>query len=72
MLISEKFEKVLTETGCHPKTIEQTCNLYRAGKKEDAILYLKQHRCALMDKMHESQKNVDKMDYLIRDAEKEF
>ena len=72
MLTSEKFEQVLTETGCDPKTIEQMCNLYRAGKKEDAMLYLKQHRCALMDKMHESQKNVDKMDYLIKDAEKEF
>ena len=28
-------------------------------------------RCGLIDEMHESQRKVDRMDYLIRKAEKE-
>ena len=31
----------------------------------------KKCRCGLIDEMHESQRKVDRMDYLIRKAEKE-
>ncbi len=41
------------------------------GPKSELIRYLKKCRCVLMDEMHESQRKVDRMDYLIRKAEKE-
>ena len=42
-----------------------------ARKLYDIIRYLKKCRCGLIDEMHESQRKVDRMDYLIRKAEKE-
>ncbi len=68
----ERFEQILQETGCDANVINQAWNLFQAGKKEDGMLHLKRHRSSLVDKMHESQRNVDKMDCLIRDAEKEL
>ena len=41
------------------------------GTKSELIRYLKKCRCVLMDEMHESLRKVDRMDYLIRKAEKE-
>jgi len=41
------------------------------GPKSELIRYLKKYRCILMDEMHESQRKVDRMDYLIRKVEKE-
>ena len=41
------------------------------GTKSELIRYLKKYRCILMDEMHESQRKVDRMDYLIRKVEKE-
>ena len=41
------------------------------GLKSELIRYLKKCRCVLMDEMHESQRKVDRMDYLIRKVEKE-
>ena len=41
------------------------------GPKSELIRHLKKYRCILMDEMHESQRKVDRMDYLIRKAEKE-
>ena len=45
--------------------------LYGSGQKSELIRYLKKCRCSLMDEMHESQRKVDRMDLLIRKAEKE-
>ena len=45
--------------------------LYASGQKSELIRYLKKCRCSLMDEMHESQRKVDRMDLLIRKAEKE-
>ena len=45
--------------------------LYESGQKSELIRYLKKCRCSLMDEMHESQRKVDRMDLLIRKAEKE-
>ena len=46
--------------------------LYGSGQHTELIRYLKKCRCGLVDEMHESQKKVDRIDYLIRKAEKEI
>ncbi len=45
--------------------------LYESGQTDELVRYLKKCRCSLKDEMHESQRRVDRMDYLIRRAEKE-
>ena len=44
---------------------------FETGQNSEWIGYLKKCRCSLMDEMHESQRRVDRMDYLIRRTEKE-
>ena len=46
-------------------------NEYKEMAKRFLESGLKRCRCTLMDEMHESQRKVDRMDYLIRWAEKE-
>lgn len=57
--------------GCGSDQKEAAKRLYDTGRIEDLIRYLKKCRCSLMDEMHESQRRVDRMDILIRKAEKE-
>ena len=61
----------LTDLGCQSDQKETAKRLYDTGQIEDLIRYLKKCRCTLMDEMHESQRKVDRIDFLIRKAEKE-
>jgi hypothetical protein len=44
--------------------------LMEAGKTDELIRHLRRCRCELVDAMHESRRRVDRMDTLIRQAEK--
>ncbi|MCR4813631.1 MAG: hypothetical protein K5879_02255 [Lachnospiraceae bacterium] len=61
----------LSDIGCDDKQKETAKMFLNSGQKSELIGYLKKCRCILMDEMHESQRKVDHMDYLIRQAEKE-
>ena len=45
--------------------------LYEAGDIDGLIKYLRRCRCNLVEEMHDSQRKVDRMDYLIRQTQKE-
>ena len=61
----------LSDIGVDDEHKEMAKQFLESGQKSELIGYLKRCRCALMDEMHESQRKVDRMDYLIRWAEKE-
>ena len=61
----------LTDAGCGKRDTEIAEKLYESGQKDELIRFFKKCRCTLVDEMHESQRKVDRMDYLIRRAEKE-
>ena len=61
----------LSEIGLIDEQIRTARKLYNMGQNAELIRYLKKCRCGLIDEMHESQRKVDRMDYLIRKAEKE-
>ncbi len=61
----------LSDIGCDDEQKEIAKLFLESGQKSELIGYLKRCRCNLMDEMHESQRRVDRMDYLIRRAEKE-
>ena len=50
--------------------IKEVCRLYGDGQIQDAVKILRKHRCALMDRLHESQERVDCLDFLVRRMEK--
>ncbi len=72
--MSEQTESLLTgmaDAGCTAEEIEKAERILQTGDLGELTRFLKQCRCALMEQMHESQKRVDRMDYLIRQTEKQ-
>ena len=64
------FCAALSEAGCGRSAIEGAARLMEAGQADELIRHLRRCRCELVDAMHESQRRVDRMDRLIRQAEK--
>lgn len=62
----------LKDAGCGPDKILAVCRLCEGGQIQDAIRLLRQHRCGLMDHLHQSQSRVDCLDYLVCRMEKEL
>ena len=60
----------LADVGCTKHDAEIAGELYKNGQADELIRFLKKCRCSLMDEMHESQRKVDCMDFLIRRAER--
>ena len=61
----------LTENGCSREGASRAKALYEAGDIDGLIKHLRKCRCDLLEEMHDSQRKVDRMDYLIRQAQKE-
>ena len=60
----------MADAGCTREEIKRAESISEAGSVGELTKFLKQCRCARLEQMHESQKRVDLMDYLIRRAEK--
>ncbi len=64
----EALKAGLEETGTDRETISRAVELYRSGRGKDLVRLLKAQRCGLVEEMHESQRRVDRIDYLIRQS----
>ena len=62
----------LLDVGCSNESADYVDRLYQAGRISDALHEMKVLRCDLMDELHQSQRRVDCLDYLIRQTEKEM
>ena len=62
----------LLDAGCSNESADYVDRLYQAGRISDALHEMKVIRCDLMDELHQSQRRVDCLDYLIRQTEKEM
>ena len=60
----------LSGAGFDGDTVNEAIRLYKNGNKDDLKQYLKSKRCDLIDRMHESQKIIDRFDYMIRQTER--
>ena len=56
----------LTEAGCDRDTLGEAVRIFESGNKSDLKQFLRSKRCDLIEQMHESQKRIDRVDYLIR------
>ena len=61
----------LSDAGFTNETIGEAVRLCEAGQKEDLIRFLRVRRCDLIEELHESQKKIDRFDYMIRQTEKQ-
>ena len=56
----------LTEAGFDRDTLDEAVRIFESGNKSDLKQFLRSKRCDLIEQMHESQKRIDRVDYLIR------
>ncbi len=61
----------LADAGCTRHDVMIAEELYKNGQADELIRFLRKCRCSLMEEMHESQRKVDRMDFLIRRTERE-
>ena len=70
-----ELENILTnlsDAGCGTEELQKAKKLWKAGDTEALIRYFRKCRCSRMEELHESQRKVDCLDYLIRQATKAF
>ncbi len=66
----EQWAQCLKDSGCNKKKIADLMECRRCEKKVEEISLMKNHRRALLDQLHRSQKQIDCLDYLIYQLEK--
>ena len=66
-----KILENLSDMGCDDKQIYFMKKMYKEGDTDTLLRDLRKCRCHLMDELHDSQKKVDNMDFLIRQIQKE-
>ena len=62
------IKECMTDAGCSAAAIEQAESLCRSGRAADLIRCLRLCRCDALEEIHEKQKQLDRLDMLIRDT----
>lgn len=60
------FKQCLKDIGCDEKTVKD----FKDSDKSSRIRILKKQRRTLMDSIHENQKRIDRVDYIIDKIER--
>lgn len=60
----------LMEAGLTEKQIEESIYLFEKKEYLQAFFHLRNVRCGLLDNMHDSQKKLDKLDFLLYNLKK--
>jgi hypothetical protein len=66
----ERIADALKDAGCTSCEIDVAKKLFETEQTDELIRHFKKCRCVLMEEMHESQRKVDRMDFLIWNTEK--
>lgn len=73
MCVNESTESIiqnLEDAGCDCETIEKFMADLQKGKKESSLKRLAAHRKDLLNAMHQKQKCIDCLDYLVYQMKK--
>ena len=68
----EDFITTLKDAGCDEELISKCIKKYNDDDLKTLIKSLQCHRCCLLDKLHEEQKKIDWLDYLIYSLKKQL
>ena len=63
---SGTLKSILIDTGIRQELIERAMQLCRSGQEAELLRFLKLQRCYMVEDMHECQRKIDRIDYLIR------
>lgn len=61
----------LKDAGCDSATVTAFLKEVKSGKSARAMKLLEKHRRTLLDDLHENQKQIDCLDYLVYQMKKE-
>ncbi len=70
MTETEQLMQGLSDAGCSESVSVRICSLFEKGSYKEMLHQMKKQRCELVDEMHDSQRRLDRMDYLIYAQEK--
>lgn len=65
MTADEKILRNLKDAGCDEPVIQKFFQLQREGKTKEQLRLLSVQRAVLLDKVHDDQKMIDCLDYLV-------
>ena len=68
---TEHIKQNLSDAGCRDELITEIMTLCERGHVREAMQKMKSDRCRLIDELHECGRKIDRLDYLIRQTEKE-
>ena len=71
--MEQDYQQILTgleDAGCTPEEIRDAERLCGRNDPDALVRHLRRCRCSRMEELHESQRKVDCLDYLIRETEK--
>ena len=66
-----KIKRNLTDAGCSTSQIEQFINLVQEKKRPEQYRFLSCHKLELLKKLHENQRKVDCLDFMVYAMKKE-
>ena len=67
----DRLMQGLSDAGCSAEACARIGTLYDEGSYGEMLRQMRRERCErLEEEMHETQRRVDRMDYLIRSQEK--
>lgn len=62
--------QTLKDAGCDDETIDRLIEKYEEGKEKECLFIIEKHRNCLMEQLHQGQKNIDCLDYLVYKVKK--
>ncbi len=65
----ETLKAGMEDAGLSQDAVTRAIVLYESDAQDELIRFLRLRRCELVEQMHESQRRVDRMDYLIRQSQ---
>ena len=68
--IIDQIRTAMCDAGCSEAEIADALRECRTGDPADLLHQLRKCRCLRMEELHESQRRVDRLDYLIRQTQK--
>ena len=58
----------MEDAGMSHEAVTKAIELYQRDARDELVRFLRLQRCELVEEMHENQRRVDRMDYLIRQS----
>ena len=71
--VNEELDQMLSnlsDAGCEQEELEHAAQLYETGDAEALLRHFRKCRSRRMDELHEVQRKVDRLDFLIRQRTK--